>query len=131
MLFNFVIYITSLAMRFLLFGDRISTEQMTVADQPIAFLSSIDRCAGNLARDVSHLFTPCVCCIFIFFCGPRKRGWEGISISVSALISIIISIIISLLTGSTGTSTVAKLCRNAMKGPREREVGKRSSLIAH
>ena len=55
-LHNFVIYFTSLAMRFLLFGDQISTEQMTVADQPIAFLSSIDRCAGNLARDVSHLW---------------------------------------------------------------------------
>ena len=55
-LHNFVIYFTSLAMRFLLFGDQISTEQMTVADRPIAFLSSIDRCAGNVARDVSHLW---------------------------------------------------------------------------
>ena len=123
MLHNFVIYFTSLAMRFLLFGDRISTEQMTVADRPIAFLSSIDRCAGNLARDVSHLFTPCVCCIFIFFCGPRERGWESISISVSAII------IISISTSSTGTSTVAKLCRKECTERTKREGGGKAILI--
>ena len=118
-----MIYFTSLAMRFLLFGDQISTEQMTVADRPIAFLSSIDRCAGNLARDVSHLFTPCVCCIFIFFCGPRERGWESISISVSAII------IISISTSSTGTSTVAKLCRKECTERTKREGGGKAILI--